>query len=99
MKTLFVFIMTAGLASAGFAADEAIVGKYSQSCGICHASGAAGAPKTGSAEDWAPRLEKGMDALVESVTKGLNAMPPRGMCNDCTPDDYKALISYMSGAH
>jgi cytochrome c5 len=26
----------------------------------------------------------------------MNAMPPRGMCNDCTDADYKALITYMS---
>jgi cytochrome c5 len=37
-----------------------------------------------------------MDALVASVNKGLNAMPPKGMCFDCTDADYAALIQYMS---
>ena len=27
---------------------------------------------------------------------GLNAMPPKGMCFDCTDDEYKALIEYMA---
>ncbi len=41
-------------------------------------------------------MAKGMDALVLSVNTGLNAMPPKGMCFDCTDDDYKALIEYMA---
>ena len=70
--------------------------KYNKSCAICHASGAANAPKTGDAEAWEPRLAKGVDVLVASVTAGLNAMPPKGMCFDCTDDDYKALIDFMA---
>ena len=72
--------------------------RYNKTCAVCHASGAAGAPKTGDAAAWAPRLEKGMDALVASVDKGMNAMPPKGMCYDCSADDYKALIEYMAAA-
>ena len=72
--------------------------KYNKSCGVCHASGAAGAPKTGDVAAWAPRLAKGADVLVAAVTDGLNAMPPKGMCYDCTADDYKALIDYMAKA-
>ena len=63
---------------------------------VCHSAGAAGAPKTGDATAWKPRMDKGMDALVASVDKGMGAMPPKGMCFDCTPDEYKALIEYMS---
>ncbi|TGD70201.1 cytochrome c5 family protein [Mangrovimicrobium sediminis] len=70
--------------------------KYNKSCSVCHTTGAANAPKTHDVEAWAPRMEKGMDALVASVTSGLNAMPPRGMCFDCTPEDYQALITFMS---
>ncbi|TCO75165.1 c-type cytochrome [Chromatocurvus halotolerans] len=70
--------------------------KYDKSCRVCHEVGVAGAPRTGSSEDWAPRLAKGMDALLTSVRNGFNAMPPRGMCFDCNDDDYRALIHYMS---
>ena len=72
--------------------------KYNKSCAICHASGAANAPKTGDAAAWESRLAKGADALVASVNAGLNAMPPKGMCFDCSDDDYKALIDFMSTA-
>ncbi len=70
---------------------------YGRTCMACHAAGVAGALKTGDTKGWQALIDKkGMDALVESVTRGLNAMPPRGMCFDCTPEEYKALINYMA---
>ena len=72
--------------------------KYSTSCMACHASGAAGAPISHVESAWAPRLATGMDALVASVTNGKGAMPPKGLCMDCTADQYKALIEFMSKA-
>ncbi len=82
------------LATSAYAQPD--MDKYNKSCSVCHATGAANAPKVHDVEAWKPRLAKGMDALVQSVTNGLNAMPPRGMCFDCTPEDYKALIEFMS---
>ena len=70
--------------------------KYNKSCAMCHASGAAGAPKTHDAAAWEPRLAKGLDALVASVKNGLNAMPPTGLCADCSDEEYKELITFMS---
>jgi cytochrome c5 len=78
------------------AAEKPVVDRYNKVCVICHGSGAAGAPKFGVAQDWAPRLAKGPDKLLASVKNGLNAMPPKGMCGDCSDADYKALIQYMS---
>jgi len=72
--------------------------KYNQACMACHAVGVAGAPKAFDAAAWAPRLATGMDALVTSVTQGKGAMPPKGLCMDCSADQYKALIKYMSKA-
>ena len=39
-----------------------------------------------------------MDALLASVKNGLGAMPPTGLCADCTDKEYKELITYMSTA-
>lgn len=90
-------LFTAALAAfAMSAAAEPNMGKYNKSCAVCHAQGVAGAPKTGDAEAWAPRMEKGMDALLATVTNGLNAMPPRGMCFDCSDAEYRELIEYMA---
>mgnify|MGYP006310113497 FL=1 len=72
--------------------------KYNKSCVVCHDQGVAGAPATGDAAAWEPRLEKGMDKLLASVKNGLNAMPPMGMCFDCSDDEYRELIEYMSSA-
>jgi cytochrome c5 len=88
----------AAISPAAAAADQAVVDRYNKTCVVCHASGVANAPKTGVAEDWKTHLAKGNDALIKSVKNGLNAMPPRGMCNDCSDADYKALIEYMSTA-
>lgn len=70
---------------------------YMASCFACHSSGAAGAPKVGAgnAEAWAPRMEKGIDAVLANAIKGVNAMPPKGLCFNCTDDDLKAIIEYM----
>lgn len=81
-------------AAAAFAEPD--MDKYNKSCAVCHATGAANAPKTGDAAAWEPRLAKGMDVLVASVANGMNAMPPKGMCFDCSDEDYKAMIEYMA---
>ena len=47
-------------------------------CGACHLSGAAGAPKIGDKAAWAPHIKHGMKELIETATKGIKAMPPRG---------------------
>ena len=70
---------------------------YMMSCFACHSTGAAGAPKVGpgNADAWAPRVEKGMDAVIANAINGLNTMPPKGLCFTCTDEDLAALVEYM----
>ncbi|WGL18074.1 c-type cytochrome [Microbulbifer bruguierae] len=75
---------------------ESVEEQYKKACFVCHDTGVANAPKVHDVEAWKPRLEKGMDALLNSVKNGLNAMPPGGMCTGCSDEEYKALIQYMS---
>lgn len=89
-------LAAAAMLCAAGAMAEPDMEKYNKSCAVCHATGAANAPKTGDAAAWEARLAKGMDALVAAVSTGLNAMPPKGMCFDCSDEDYKALIEYMA---
>jgi cytochrome c5 len=49
----------------------------------------------GDAAAWAPRIAQGMDTLLTHATNGLNAMPPKGLCMECSADDLKAVIEYM----
>lgn len=93
MRNLFAVLLVM-FATQVFA--EPNMDKYNKSCVICHASGTANAPKTGDAADWAPHLEKGMDVLLKSVETGVNAMPPKGMCFDCSTEEVQALIEFMS---
>jgi cytochrome c5 len=51
---------------------------YKAQCTACHAAGAAGAPKTGDAAAWAPRLKLGYDKLLVSALKGKGAMGAQG---------------------
>lgn len=87
-----------GEAAAAAAAPAAVAQTpadiYQGKCFACHGTGAAGAPKVGTA-DWAPRIAKGVDALYASALNGVRAMPPKGMCMDCSDDDIKAVVDYM----
>ena len=68
---------------------------YKQACVSCHATGVANAPRLGDAAAWAPRIEKGNDALFESVKNGLNVMPPRGGCMKCSDEALRSAMEYM----
>ncbi len=69
---------------------------YARACAACHNGQLPIAPQKGNQAAWAPRLTKGMDVLVQSVTNGLGAMPPGGLCSDCTAEDYRAVITLMT---
>ena len=45
---------------------------YGTFCIACHASGVNGAPKTGNADDWAPRIAQGKETLVKHALEGFN---------------------------
>ena len=69
---------------------------FARACAACHTGQLPMAPQKGDKAAWAPRLAKGTETLVQSVTNGLNAMPPRGLCMDCSAEDYRAVIELMS---
>ena len=95
MKKLLFAAIVAALASSALAAQdpEAV---FNRACGACHNGQLPMAPKKGDATAWKPRLDKGMDTLVQHVTNGFNAMPPRGLCTDCSAEDYQTIIHWMS---
>ena len=70
---------------------------YNDSCAACHNSGALGAIKKGNSTAWNSLIEqKGMPALVKSVKGGMIQMPAGGLCDNCSDEDYRKLINYMS---
>ncbi|MCQ4286756.1 c-type cytochrome [Pseudomonas stutzeri] len=85
-------------AAAGGAArsGEDVYGKF---CTACHGSGLLNAPKTGDSAAWTARADAagGLDGLLKHAISGINAMPPKGTCADCSDDELKAAIQHMSG--
>ncbi len=70
-------------------------GLYNSVCQACHVAGVAGAPKTGDATAWAPRISNGKDYLYNSVINGKNMMPARGGATNASDDDIKAAVDFM----
>lgn len=77
-------------------ADPRLAEIYETACQACHTMPDSGAPLTGVATQWKPRLDKGMPVLLRNVVEGVNGMPAGGQCFACTTDDYEALIRFMS---
>lgn len=95
-RSMIAVILCAGLGIVANSQAATVEQRYGSACATCHGSGAGGAPKKGDAAAWAPRLKQGEATLLAHIKNGFRAMPPRGLCNDCTDAEYKALIDYMS---
>lgn len=70
---------------------------YNSACVACHGSGLLNAPKKGDAAAWDARFAQGEATVLKHAIEGLNAMPPKGTCGNCSDDDLMAAINYMSG--
>jgi cytochrome c5 len=68
---------------------------YDTKCAACHASGAAGAPILGDAAAWEPRIAKGIETLYDNAWNGIDAMPAKGLCMDCTREELDNAVDYM----
>ena len=94
-KILMALTTTAILLPTAAVAERTGEEIYNSKCIACHMSGVAGAPKFGDAASWAPRAEKGIDALLATSKTGINAMPPMGTCMDCSDAELSSAIQYM----
>lgn len=86
------------VATAAAPEAENTVGKsvYGKTCSMCHASGAAGAPKPGNKDEWGPRIAQGSDTLHKHAIEGFKGvMPARGGNAALTDDEVKAAVDYM----
>ena len=68
---------------------------YNTKCMTCHATGAAGAPILGNADQWSPRIAQGIDTLYANAIGGIRGMPAKGLCMDCSDDEMHAAVDYM----
>jgi cytochrome c5 len=68
---------------------------YKLACAACHDAGLAGAPKTGDAAAWGPRLKQGFDTLVKHAVDGFKGMPAKGGNPDLDPIEVARGVAYI----
>jgi cytochrome c5 len=85
-------------AVAGVGKPAAADGKavYDKVCFACHQVSVAGSPKLGDKAAWAPRLQTGTDAMVQSVIKGKGAMPPKAGNASLSDSEIRAAVEFMA---
>ena len=69
---------------------------YTALCAACHDAALVGAPKTGDADAWAPRLALGHDGLTASAIAGKGLMPPRGGGSDLTDTEVSRAVAHLA---
>jgi len=97
MKNVIVFAIAVAfmLPASAFSSDQPGAQVYQKSCAVCHGSGAAGAPKLGDKEAWAPRIAEGISSLYQNALHGMGAMPPKGGSSGLSDDEVKAAVDFM----
>ena len=72
---------------------------FGQFCTACHTTGLLGAPKKDDKATWTARMKElgGFDKLLTHAINGIGSMPPKGTCMDCSDDEIRSAIEYMSG--
>jgi cytochrome c5 len=86
----------AAAAGGGARTADDIIAKH---CNACHGAGVLGAPKIGDTAAWKERADHqgGLDGILAAAISGINAMPPKGTCADCTDEELREAIQKMSG--
>lgn len=88
--------VVASAGGGGAKSPDDVIAKH---CTACHSTGLLGAPKVGDTAAWKTRADAqgGLDGLLAKAITGINAMPPKGTCADCSDDELKGAIQKMSG--
>lgn len=83
-------------ASVNAGASDSTEELYSLYCASCHGVKNAEAPEAFNAAAWKKHMKKGADVVLANAIKGVGNMPPQGTCFECTREDLRKLIKYMS---
>lgn len=68
---------------------------YEKTCGVCHATGVAGAPKLGDRAAWKEHIAAGIEHMTENAIRGEGAMPPRGGNPKLSDAEVRAAAAYI----
>jgi len=69
---------------------------YKASCSACHATGVDGAPRTGDAAAWAPRIRQSFDLLVKHAVEGFKKMPAKGGNSNLDAIEVARAVAFMA---
>lgn len=72
-----------------------IVNHYCASCHAVKPIIPLGAPRIGIVSDWQSRIKPGIKVILKHTEEGINAMPPRGGCFECSDDQLILAIIEM----
>jgi cytochrome c5 len=80
----------------GAKTPDEVIAKH---CNACHGTGLLGSPKIGDTAAWKERADHqgGLDGILAKAITGINSMPPKGTCADCSDAELKGAIQKMSG--
>ena len=74
-------------------------GIYKKVCGLCHGTGAGGAPMVGKKDQWEKRIAQGNDTLYKHAISGFTGdagmMPAKGGNASLSDDEVKAAVDHM----
>ena len=70
---------------------------YLAVCAACHSRNVPGVPQLAVRSDWAGPMAKGRKALYRNAIKGYQAMPEKGLCEDCSTKEVKRAVNFMLG--
>lgn len=92
IQRIIVLLVMALLPMTSDAASNPV---YDKTCSMCHANGVAGAPRFGNADDWGPRIARGVPSLYKSALQGTaKGMPPKGG-GDYSEAEIKGAVDFM----
>ena len=64
-------------------------------CIRCHGPGLEGAPRIDQFNDWRPRLQRGIEGLVQTAVSGHKGMPARSGMANLSDSDLRNAATYM----
>ncbi|MEM9175908.1 MAG: c-type cytochrome, partial [Myxococcota bacterium] len=73
---------------------------WTGTCIQCHSTGLGGAPLIGNPDLWRPRIDQGLDVLVQHALEGFygkkGEMPARGGNPDLTDEQVRLAVRFMA---
>ncbi|MDJ0877820.1 MAG: PQQ-dependent sugar dehydrogenase [Halieaceae bacterium] len=68
---------------------------YNTVCVTCHGNQTPGVPQLGDLGTWNALLARGRQTLYANTINGVEAMPARGLCEDCNDEELRKAVDYI----